>query len=306
MILISGVNGFVGRHLAEACYKSGKQVVGVGYGDLEETSELNDYLEKYLSVDMTKKDLVSQALDFESLETVFHLASLAAVGPSFDQPARYIADNTAMLINLAETALAQKSQARIIVISSGAIYDPNQDLPINEDGKLLPNSPYAVSKIATELMCDYYRGRGLDMVIVRPFNHIGPGQMPGFILPDLAQQAREYAQKGKFSVGNLKTKRDYTDVRDVVRAYLALSEAKVLKHNLYNVCSGQSQSGENILGEISKNLSIENPVVETDETKIRPNDILDIRGDNSRITADTGWSPEIPIEQSVKDFLESS
>jgi GDP-4-dehydro-6-deoxy-D-mannose reductase len=303
VILITGVNGFVGHHLAKACFDSGEKVVGVGYGQLDKSSKLNDLLDQYLSVDMTDSAKVNESISFENINIVFHLASLAAVGPSYDQPARYIADNPSMLINLAEKALQQKSQARFVVVSSGAIYDPLQPLPIKEDGKLLPNSPYAVSKIATELMCEYYRGRGLDMVVVRPFNHIGPGQMPGFILPDLELQAHHYSEKGKFSVGNLKTKRDYTDVRDVVQAYIALGTADKLKHNLYNICSGQSHSGEFILNQVCKNLNIKEPIVETDQDKIRPSDIMDIRGDNSLIKADTGWSPQIPIEKSIKDFL---
>lgn len=304
MILITGVNGFVGQHLAQACSESGKKVVGVGYGELDKTSKLNNLLEKYITADLTKSDQ-AQAIDFEGIETVFHLAGLAAVRPSFDNPAKYMSDNPAMLINIAEKALAQKNPARFIVISSGAIYDPSQPLPINENGKLLPNSPYAISKITTELMCDYYRSRGLDVIIARPFNHIGPGQMAGFILPDLALQAKAYKTTGKFMVGNLKTKRDYTDVRDVVKAYIALANAKKLNHSLYNVCSGQSQSGEFIFNQICEYFEINNALVEPDANKIRPGDIMDIRGDNSRLAGDTGWSPKIPIEQSIKDFLES-
>lgn len=305
MILITGVNGFVGSHLAEACYKIGKKISGIGYGKLDEASKLAGLLVKYQSVDMTNKEAVESTLKLDGVESVFHLASLAAVGPSFEQPSKYVADNTAMLINLAEMALRQKCKARIIVVSSGAIYDPNQSMPINETGKLLPNSPYAVSKIATELMCDYYRGRGLDIVVVRPFNHVGPGQMLGFILPDLVKQAQEYNKTGKFVVGNLKTKRDYTDVRDVVKAYIALSNTKNLKHFIYNICSGKSYSGEEILSLVCKNLGINNPKTEIDPAKTRPNDTMDVRGDGSRVNTDTGWAPRVPIAQSVKDFLDS-
>ena len=306
MILISGVNGFVGHHLAEICAGSALDVCGIGFGQLDSTSKLSSLLSKYLSIDLTKADQVNEQMDFGEVDSVIHLAGLAAVGPSFDQPARYVADNTAMLINLAEKALVQKSKARFVVVSSGAIYDPHQELPINEDGKLLANSPYAVSKIATELLCDYYRSRGLDVVVVRPFNHIGPGQGPGFILPDLANQAKDYAQSKKFHVGNLQTKRDFTDVRDVVRAYLSLIQSEALNHTVYNVCSGQSHPGEEILAEICKNMNIENPDIEIDQSKIRPNDIMDIRGDNKRIKADTGWVPEISLEQSIQDFISNS
>ncbi len=305
MVLISGVNGFVGHHLTKASVKYGQPVMGIGYGKLNTLSELHYLLSGYMSVDLTKAEQVNEHVDLNGVTAVIHLAGLAATGPSFDQPARYVADNTAMLINLAERARKDKSRARFIVISSGAIYDPKQRLPITENGKLLPNSPYAVSKIATELLCDYYRSRGLDMVVVRPFNHIGPGQGPGFILPDLVEQAQNYTDEGQFLVGNLQTKRDYTDVRDVVQAYMALATAKKLDHTVYNVCSGQSYAGETVLAEICKNYSLDNPKIEVDRSKIRPNDIMDLRGDNSRITADTGWTPEIPVEQSVQDFIAS-
>lgn len=302
MIAIFGVSGFVGHHLASLCATKDK-VHGFGHAPLPNGDPLEDLLEVYECVDLSDKEAVDQKVDFKDVKTVFHLAGLAAVGPSFEQPSRYISANTSMLINVAEKALAQASKARFIVISSGAIYDPSQDLPISEDGKLLSNSPYAVSKITTELLCDYYRLRGLDIVVARPFNHIGPGQGPGFILPDLTSQAKDYGSSHRFSVGNLETKRDYTDVRDVVGAYVALSEANDLKHAVYNVCSGQSYSGNYILDEICKNYSINQPVIELDQSKVRPSEIKDIRGDNSLIKQDTGWSPAISIEQSIEDFI---
>ncbi len=303
MILVTGVNGFVGHHLAEACKNKGLDVCGTGYGALKPGSKLNKLMRQYWSIDLTDSDQVNRWLGFSKISAVIHLAGLAAVGPSFDQPAKYIANNTAMLINLAEKAIAQKSQARFIVVSSGAIYDPEQDLPVSEIGKLLPNSPYSVSKIATELLCDYYRSRGLDMVVVRPFNHIGPGQGPGFILPDLANQASQYSTTGRFNVGNLKTKRDYTDVRDVVQAYIALATANRLSHSVYNVCSGKSHSGEEILAKICEQSGINNPHIEVDQSKIRPNDIMDIRGDNTRLKTDTHWQPSITLSQSVTDYI---
>lgn len=303
MITITGANGFVGHHLSEACAKNGKDILGIGYGELAEDSKLRSWLKDYKAVNLIDRDDVQSQIDFSGVDTMFHLAGLAAVGPSFENPARYIADNTAMLINLAEKALKDKSKARFIVVSSGAVYDPNQKLPISESGKTISNSPYAISKVTTELFCEYYRSRGLDMVVVRPFNHIGPGQGPGFILPDLAAQAKGYEAKKRFDVGNIDTKRDYTDVRDVVQAYIALAESKSLSSSLYNVCSGKSHSGKEILDEICKNIGIESPKIEVDQSKVRPNDVMDIYGDNSKIKADTGWEAKIPLSQSVADFI---
>lgn len=305
MIYIFGVSGFVGHHLAKACSNT-DEVFGFGHAKLESADELNEVLKGYQAVDLASADEVNRNVNLTGVDTIFHLAGLAAVGPSYDQPARYISSNTTMFINLAEKALIEKSKARFIVISSGSIYNPNQPLPISEDGKLSATSPYSISKISTELLGEYYRSRGLDIVIARPFNHIGPGQGSGFILPDLVEQAKNYPSSGKFVVGNLKTKRDYTDVRDVVEAYSALAKAKTLKHLTYNICSGESYSGEMILAEICNNFSIENPTIEIDQKKLRPGDIEDIRGDNSRVLRDTSWSPRISIQQSVKDFITDS
>ncbi|HET7673032.1 MAG TPA: GDP-mannose 4,6-dehydratase [Candidatus Saccharimonadales bacterium] len=305
MIVITGANGFVGHHLSEACAQNGKDILGIGYGELAEDSKLKGWLKEYKAINLVDKDDVETQLDLSSAETVFHLAGLAAVGLSFEQPARYIADNTAMLINLAEKALKDGSKARFIVVSSGAVYDPNQKLPISEKGKTISNSPYAISKITTEMFCEYYRSRGLDMIIVRPFNHIGPGQGPGFLLPDLVAQAQKYDETGKFMVGNLDTRRDYTDVRDVVQAYMAIAQSKDLGAGLYNVCSGKSHAGKEILDEIIKNMALGSPKIEIDQSKIRPNDVMDIYGDNSQIKADTGWEPKIPLEKSVTDFIKS-
>lgn len=305
MIVITGANGFVGHHLSEACSQNGEDILGIGHAELVEHSKLNQWLKEYKTVDLTNKDATESAVDLSDVDTVFHLAGLAAVGPSFDNPAGYIAANPAMLINIAEKALKDKSKTRFVVVSSGAVYDLNQQLPITEDGETTNNSPYSISKITVELFCGYYRLRGLDMIIVRPFNHIGPGQGPGFLLPDLVNQAEKYQETGRFSVGTLDTKRDYTDVRDVVQAYIAIAKSKKLTSSLYNVCSGESRSGKTILEEICKTLDIDNPRIEVDKSKIRPNDVMDIYGDNSKIKADTGWMPKIFLSKSVADFIAS-
>jgi len=152
-----------------------------------------------------------------------------------------------------------------------------------------------------------YNKKGLHCVIARPFNHIGPGQMPGFLLPDLAQQLENAKnENGVIRVGNIKTRRDFTDVRDVARAYtlLATTESHNLSATIYNICSGTSLAGEQILGWLSDAYGFNDIKVEVDTDKIRENDVMDIYGSNERLQKDTGWKPQIPIEQTIRDFVE--
>jgi len=177
-IAISGINGFVGHHLAQELVSNGISVIGIGHDKLLSPS-LEGIVDEYYSA-----DLIENWPAINNIQGVIHLAGLAAVGPSFDAPQRYINGNSSMVTNLCEYYMAQSNKPRIVIVSSGAIYDSNQPMPINEDGSLGFSSPYAVSKVLTENQAIYYRTRGLDCVVARPFNHIGPGQATGFILPD--------------------------------------------------------------------------------------------------------------------------
>jgi GDP-4-dehydro-6-deoxy-D-mannose reductase len=152
-------------------------------------------------------------------------------------------------------------------------------------------------------MGHYYQGRGFDCIVARPFNHIGPGQNPGFIVPDLTKQVIDI-EKGlaqNILVGNLDAKRDYTDVRDITRAYRLLLE-KGVSGRTYNICSGRSISGHDILDEILRAAG-NRPPVEQDATKMRPSDTPDIYGSHDKITADTGWQPQIDIATTIKDVV---
>lgn len=300
-IAVSGINGFVGHHLARELFNNGLVVVGIGTDDTL-SPNLTNYVEEYHSVDLTK-----QWPKIKNISGVIHLAGLAAVGPSFDSPQLYINANSAMVTNLCEYYLQTDERPRIVSISSGAIYDANQEMPLSEESLVGFNSPYAVSKILTENQAAYYRTRGLDIVVARPFNHIGPGQGNGFILPDLATGLMKASKdNGALLVGNLKTRRDYTDVRDVAKAYRLLVTASVLHYPIYNICSGKSVSGQEILEMLQQKEHYEGVVVEVDKTRIRPNDPSDIYGDSSRIKQDTAWEPSIEIATTVDDYLASS
>lgn len=293
-ICITGINGFVGKHLAREFKSSGAEVIGIGREEDVE-SEIKVVVAKYLSV-----DLVKEWSPIGPVDSVVHLAGLAAVGPSFDSPQTYIEVNSAMITNMCEYYLKQDKKPRIIVVSSGAIYDPNQPMPLSEDSKIGLTSPYAVSKILVEKQCEYYRNRGLDCIVVRPFNHIGPGQSEGFLVPDVIKQLR---LGDTITVGNISTKRDYTDVRDIVRAYRLLATTPNLNHSIYNACSGVSTSGEKIVSLLKSALDKPDAEVVIDQNKIRPTDPADIYGDHSRLSIDTGWQPEYTLEQTLADII---
>lgn len=296
-VVITGINGFVGHHLARALAQQQAEVVGISQ-DSEVSEKLRDIVTEY-----HQADLIAAWPEIENVDAVIHLAGLAAVGPSYDKPQLYINANSAMVTNLCEYYLTQDKKPRILVISSGAIYDSTQPLPITEDSKIGFSSPYAVSKILTENQCDYYRARGLDCVVVRPFNHIGPGQAPGFILPDFYKRLSETEDGSTIKVGNVNTKRDYTDVRDIVAAYTKLALAPNLQYKLYNVCSGKSLSGKEILDQLKQAMGKTGVTFEIDPALVRPTDIMDIYGDASRLQNELDWHPMHSIEQTIKDYV---
>lgn len=299
-IVITGINGFVGHHLTRELTSQGISVIGIGQ-DESVTPELQGIVAEYHSA-----NLIEAWPKIENVDGVIHLAGLAAVGPSFDNPQRYINANSAMVTNMCEAFLAQDKKPRILAVSSGAVYSSNQEMPITEDSKVGFSSPYAVSKILTENQCAYYRNRGLDCIVVRPFNHVGPGQGNGFLLPDITTNLQEAKKNGtSLMVGNLKSKRDYTDVRDVVKAYYLLATTPTLNHAIYNVCSGKSTSGEEILEHIQKITGITDVPVEIDQAKIRPNDPADIYGSSTRLQSDTKWKPATSLNQTIADYISS-
>ncbi|GAA4708368.1 GDP-mannose 4,6-dehydratase [Nocardioides conyzicola] len=295
-ILVTGVGGFVGGHLVRELVSAGHEVVGAGLA--RNPGPVEELLVDYLWGDLTC------AWPTVNVDAVVHLAALSAVGPSFADPQRYIEANSAPVTHLGEHLLTMARPVRTVVVSTGAVYGGGDAAPLTEQSPLVPTSPYAISKMLTEIQCAYYRQRGLDVVVMRPFNHIGPGQGSGFILPDLAEEARTSVRTGHaMTVGNLKTRRDYTDVRDVVRAYRLAVEAPEILAPVLNVCSGASVSGCEILELTTSALGVSGVEVRVDESRLRPQDPPDIRGDNALIRSVLGWAPTIAVETSVRDFV---
>lgn len=299
-VLVTGANGFVGQHLVKELSENGMTVVGVG-GEVGSAGK-PEYVSEYIVADLNDI-LAVQKLDFSDIDAVVHLAGLAAVGPSFESPMKYITTNVGIQTNLFEVALAQSAKPVFLIVSSGSLYDARAPLPLTESSAVVPSSPYAVSKIGQEHMAEYYGQRGFSCIIARPFNHIGPGQNSGFIVPDVAEQvvACEKGNAAAVLVGNLDASRDYTDVRDIARAYRLLLE-KGVAGETYNICAGKAVSGHDIVSGILAAAGSSAPIQE-DPARMRPSDNPEIYGDNSKLVEATGWKPEVSLEQTLADVI---
>lgn len=292
-VAVTGVNGFVGRHLVRELSSAGIRVTGLGQAP-RAAQEIAGDLNAYFPGNLTQS--WPGPLD---VDAVIHLAGRADVGASFASPQGYIDGNSAMMTSIGEAFLAAGSRARIVVASTGAVYAPRGELPLGESAPVLPSSPYVVSKLLVEHQCDYYRLRGLDIVVARPFNHIGPGQGGGFLVPDLLEKVRTARTGGTIAVGDLRTARDYTDVRDVVRAYRLLAETPDLPESLYNISSGRAVTGERMLADICSALGRNDVVARVDSSMARPNDARTVTGDSTSLREDTGWMPEWTLDETL-------
>jgi GDP-4-dehydro-6-deoxy-D-mannose reductase len=239
---------------------------------------------------------------------IFHLAAQASVPASWEDPWNTLANNIKGQLNVLLAAVAMGTCPRILVVGSADEYGivAPEELPIRENNALRPTSPYAVSKVAQDMLgYQYYASHKLPVVRVRPFNHIGPGQSPAFVTSDFARQIAE-AEVGLrapvLRVGDLTARRDFSDVHDIVRGYhLALSEGEA--GEVYNLGAERSYSIRDVLDRLVGRSTI--PLqLEVDATRLRPVDIPEIVSDCSKFRARTGWRAEIPLEQSLQEILE--
>jgi GDP-4-dehydro-6-deoxy-D-mannose reductase len=259
-----------------------------------------------LAVDLRDGDAVRAAVRRTHPEVIFHLGALSSVGRSWDEPARTINENAATAVNVLEAVRLEARDARVVWISSCEVYGPPRSLPVAEEAPMAPASPYAVSKASAEMLAAVYaESFGLDLVRARPFSHSGPGQRPIFLLSSLARQVAEGLAAGvpevRVVTGNPDTRRDFTDVRDTVRAYRLLASSEV--EGAFNVSSGRSVScAEQVqaLAELVAPIVVERAV---DPARVRAHEVMDLRGDHTRLTAATGWEPRIPLRQTLSDTV---
>lgn len=310
-ILITGISGFVGHHLVTYFLsQSDYEVIGTyrSEASLTPLASIKDKLSLH-QVDLMNPEEVKSVIASIKPDYIVHLAAKASAARSFGSPQETITNNIVSQLNILEALKEANMQAtRLLVVSSGEIYGMvrQEDLPIDEDTKLRPVSPYSVSKLSQDFLSyQYFLTYKQDIVRVRPFNHTGPGQKEGFVVSDFAKQIVEI-EKGKqepiITVGNLDAKRDFTDVRDMVRAYHFALE-KGISGEAYNLGSDKSVKISDILAMLLS-LSTAKVEVKTDPTRFRPIDVPEIICDSSKFYNLTGWKPEIPLETTLKDILD--
>jgi GDP-4-dehydro-6-deoxy-D-mannose reductase len=289
--LITGGRGFVGTWLAAYLREQGDEVVAIDY-----------------EVDVTDPVALLEAVTAAAPDAIYHLAALTHVGDSWKDPLQVLQVNVIGTAALLAAARQCGTDPRILVTSSaevyGAVTDPSL-MPLDELTPTAPLTPYAASKLAAEaLIGQAFRGHGQEVIVVRPFNHIGPGQTPNFAVPALAKRIVEADRRGdsSISVGNLAARRDFTDVRDVVKAYRMLIDSGT-PGEVYNVCSGHDVAIEEIATTLLR-LAGTSLEFKTDPALTRPVEVPVLRGDPTRLQHATGWKPEIPLDQTLADVLE--
>jgi len=302
-VLITGASGFVGGWLARACAQRGDYVVGVSRrGTLDETTGAG------VALDLTDLPALTRVLSELEPAVVFHLAALSHVGRSWQEPAQTLDNNVKAAVNLLEAVRIAVPAARVVWASAGELYGHAAALPVTEDAPLRPGSPYGVSKAAGDMLAGVYAdAHGLDIVRARAFAHGGPGQLPIYLVSNITKQAAQARREGATSLrvvtGNPLTRRDFTDVRDVVRAYLLLADPQV-PAGIYNVCSGVSTSTAERVAALARLIAPLTVEHVTDPKLVRTHEAPDLRGSHERLHAATGWRPEITIDQTIADSLQ--
>ena len=310
-VFITGISGFAGSHLAEYLVSRGNcDIIGtyLSKDSLDNLARVKDAI-SLVKVNLTNEEKVFDLIESLRPDFIFHLAALPSTADSFKIPAPTIENNVVAELNLL-SAIKDSNllNTKILIVSSAEIYGlvKKEDLPIDEETKLMPTSPYAVSKITQDFLgLQYCLSYNLKIIRVRPFNHIGPRQSPNFVVADFAKDISEI-EKGKrkpiLHVGNLESKRDFTDVRDMVRAYtIALEKGKF--GEVYNIGSGVSYRISDILRKLIL-LSKAKITILSDKSLFRPIDNPELVCDASKFKRLTNWKPEIRLSTTLKDTLD--
>lgn len=291
-VLVTGAHGFVGQHLVAHLQACGDDVVGVDRSGPH-------------GVDITDAEATAKMVAEVAPATIYHLAGWADVGGSWTAPVEAFRANAEGTLNVLGAA-ADAEVRHVLAVSSADVYGKVEpgELPLTEGSPLRPASPYAASKVAADYLgLQAWLGRGLPVLRVRAFNHLGPGQTDKFVAPALASRIARAERDGGdvLPIGDLSARRDFTDVRDVVRAYRLL-----VQHGepgeVYNVCSGTDLAVQDLADKLLAQATIALHF-ETDPSLLRPVEVPILRGSHRRLTAATGWEPEVSIDQTLTDLL---
>jgi GDP-4-dehydro-6-deoxy-D-mannose reductase len=308
-VLITGIAGFAGSHLTELLLEDGAEVCGLVFpGESIRNIEPVKAHVELSTCDIRDPEAVSKAVELTSPDAIYHLAAITFIPDSIDDPRLTFETNLYGTMNILEAATKSANAARILFVGSADEYGlvTSEEIPIGERAPLRPLNPYSVSKASAGMLAYQYAvSGGLHVIRVRPFNHTGPRQSPRFVCSDFARQIVE-VEKGirpsEVSVGNLDPLLDFTDVRDVVRAY-----RDVLKDGesgeVYNICSGRSISIGEILKKLLSITDQELRVIEQSD-RLRKASVKEIRGDCGKIETAVGWRPSIPLDRTLEDLVE--
>ena len=309
-VLITGVTGFVGSHLAEYALSRGAEVVG-SLRWRSKTEHIEHLRDRVTLVESDLRDLFSvrSVLEQARPDYIVHLAAQSFVAASWQTPSETLFTNAISQMNLFEGMRQLGSAARFLVIGSseeyGLVYP--DELPIRETNPLRPLSPYAVSKVTQDLMgYQYFKSYGMHIVRARAFNHTGPRRGETFATSNFAKQIAEMEaglREPVIHCGDLKPTRDFSDVRDIIRGYWLLLEHGA-PGEVYNLCSGKDWSIDRVLQFLIGHSKISGIEIRQDPARLRPSDVPILRGSAEKIEKVTGWAPRIALEQTLTDLLE--
>ena len=305
-ILITGIAGFAGSHLAEYALNQGARVYGIEFPgkSLDNLFQIKDKVKvHFCNLNNAKK--VFSIIKAVKPNKIFHLAAQSSVSRSWDSAKETIENNIFGQFNILESVKQLKLDCTILVIGSAEEYGNCGSKRIKETEPLKPGSPYALSKVAQDYMAlQYCLNYGIKTIRVRSFNHIGPRQSESFAISNFAKQIA-LIESGKQSpvikVGNLNAIRDFSDVRDVVRAYWLATE-KCKSGEVYNICSAKGYKIKEVLDMLIR-LSSNKVRIKKDPKRMRPSDTPVLIGDNSKFSKQTGWKPKEKFEQTLSDLL---
>lgn len=310
-VLITGVTGFAGQYLAELLLKSSQIELHGTYHSEDSRMRLGEIERKIIlhQLDLTNFDAISELIKQVMPDEVYNLAAQTSPGESMKNPSETLVTNTLSQLNLFEALRKHNlTDVRILAVSSAEVYGAIMpgDLPIDENTPFRPTTPYAVSKITQDyLALQYFLSHKMSIIRVRPFNHTGPRQQPKFVVPMFAKQIAEIekgTQEPMMKVGNLKSRKDFSDVRDVVRAYSLIME-KGEPGEVYNIGFGASVSVQEILDQLLS-FSDKDISVQVDQTLYRSIDTPEVVSDSTKLRELTGWQPEISLSKTLKDTLD--
>lgn len=309
-VFITGISGFVGSHLADYLVDQNTFEISGTYLSTRSLSNLSLVKDKISlhQLDLLDMEKTADLINNIKPDYIYHLAALPGVGDSYVRPLETVKNNVGAEVSVLEAVKNAKLTPRILVVTSADMYGKvkPEDIPIDEDTPFNPTNTYAVSKIAQDFLAlQYFNSYNLSIIRARPFNHIGPRQTEGFVVADFAKRIVDI-EKGNsepvLKVGNINTRRDFTDVRDIVKAYGLLIEKGTLG-DVYNIGRGQSYKISDILDMLIKNSKTKIDI-ETERDLLRAEDAPERICDTTKFVTLTGWKPTISIEQTLKDTLD--